>query len=120
GDDRRSPQGTPVEWTAEELAKPGAVRTLRATKEASFHVLRLVKPETPHVHDRSDLTVVVLSGRGTLHLGDAAVAVRPGDVLTIPHGATHWLDTGGKPSEAYLMCTPPMGKDFRREVAMTP
>jgi quercetin dioxygenase-like cupin family protein len=105
-----------VAWTAEELAKTGAIRTLRATHEASFHVLRLDGAEQAHVHDRNDLTVVVLSGGGTLHLGEAALAVRPGDVLTIPRGATHWLDSGGAPTQVYLICTPPMGKDFRRDV----
>lgn len=50
-----------IVWTEQERTKNIVVRTLRRTHEASFHLMRLVTTEEPHVHERSDLTVFVLS-----------------------------------------------------------
>jgi len=105
-----------VEWTPEELAKETTVRTLKVTQQASYHLLRTTKSELPHVHDHNDLTVVLLSGKGTMHLGDRAVTLRRGDVLLIPQGVVHWLELESSFGEAYLVSIPPRGENFRRMI----
>jgi len=104
-----------VVWTDEELGKDVAIKTVRQSDGASYHVVRLLKAEKPHVHDRSDLVVVVLSGSVKMHFGDRVVAVSPGQVIDIPKGAPHWAEnvaTG--PSFAYVVFAPAFdGKDRR-------
>ncbi len=103
-----------IDWTQEELAKEKVIRTLRTTEQASYHLLRTTKSEPLHVHDNNELTVVLLSGKGTMHLGGKSTKVTSGDVFFVPKGAAHWFELESSVAEAYLVCTPPMGKNFRR------
>lgn len=103
-------------WTQRELAMPIARREVRRTDEASHHIVRLAGAETPHVHDRHDLTVFVLSGKVRVHMADSVWIMQPGDVAQIPHGLTHHAEHigPGDASEAYVVITPPFdGKDSR-------
>jgi mannose-6-phosphate isomerase-like protein (cupin superfamily) len=109
-------------WTAEELAKPIAVRRLRATAEVSANLIRLRDAEKPHIHQAHDLVVVMLSGGGVLHLGDRAIPVKPGDVMEIPRGTMHWAEnTDPAGSEVYALFSPPYdGKDNLPVLPFTP
>lgn len=100
-------------WTEAELAKPIAVRRLRATAETSISLIRLAGAEQPHIHKDHDLVVVLLSGSARLHLGDRVVDVRVGDVMEIPRGVVHWAEnTGADASEVYAVFSPPYdGRD---------
>ena len=102
-----------VEWTAEELKSDPAIRTLGATKEASFHLIHLKNPEKPHIHSDHDLTVFILSGKGFVHFKDRAVPLAPGDVVTIPRGEVHWAENADpKGTDVYAVFTPAFdGKD---------
>ena len=104
-----------VQWSAEELAKPIAAREIRRNSYASHAVVRLAGPEKPHVHDQHELTVFILSGRARIHVADQVHDLKPGDVVQIPHGLTHWaVPVGPDPAEAYVVFTPPFdGKDKR-------
>jgi mannose-6-phosphate isomerase-like protein (cupin superfamily) len=105
-----SPERTLVDpaWTAQELAKPIAVRRLRATPETSVSLIRLAGAEQPHLHRDHDLVVVLLSGAARLHLGERTVEVRPGDVMEIPRGVVHWAENSGPgASEVYALFSPP-------------
>ncbi len=104
-----------VTWTDEELGKDVAIKTVRQSDGASYHVVRLLKAEKPHVHDRSDLVVVVLSGSVKMHFGDRVVPVGPGQVIDIPKGAPHWAENASAgPSFAYVVFAPAFdGKDRR-------
>ena len=105
----------PIDWTADDLGRDIAMRTLQETDEASFHVVRLEGSERPHVHDRSDLTVFVLRGRVEMHLGSKERIVNPGDVIQVPRGTPHWArNVHPEASEAYVIFTPPTdGRDHR-------
>jgi len=100
-------------WTAEEQAKPIAVRRLRATAETSVSLIRLAGTEQPHIHKDHDLVVVLLAGSARLHLGERIIDVRPGDVMEIPRGTVHWAEnTGADASEVYAIFSPPYdGRD---------
>jgi mannose-6-phosphate isomerase-like protein (cupin superfamily) len=100
--------GERIAWTPDELAKPIAVRRLHATAETSVSMIRLKDAEKPHIHQTHDLVVVMLSGGGVLHLGDRAIAVKPGDVMEIPRGTVHWAEnTDAAGSEVYAVFSPP-------------
>lgn len=103
------------EWSAEEQGKEVALKTLRGAGDSSHHLVRLAKAEKPHVHDRSDLAVFVLSGPVRMHLGDRVFPVGPGDVVDIPKGTPHWAENAGDgPSFAYVVFSPAFdGKDRR-------
>ena len=47
----------------------------------------------PHRHDHFDVFTVV-EGGGTVHLGDEAIEVEPGDSVVVPPGELHWLEAG--------------------------
>jgi quercetin dioxygenase-like cupin family protein len=95
-------------WTPEELAKPIAVRRLRATPAMSVSVIRLAGAEQPHIHQEHDLVVVLLTGEARLHLGGRVVAVHSGDVMEIPRGTVHWAENAGPgASEVYAVFSPP-------------
>ncbi|HEX3133640.1 MAG TPA: cupin domain-containing protein [Planctomycetota bacterium] len=95
-------------WTEAEMAKPIAVRRLRATAETSISLIRLAGAEQPHIHKDHDLVVVLLAGQARVHLGDHVVEVHPGDVMEIPRGTVHWAEnTGATASEVYAVFSPP-------------
>jgi mannose-6-phosphate isomerase-like protein (cupin superfamily) len=104
-----------VVWTDEELGKDVAIKTVRQSDGASHHVVRLLKAEKPHAHDRSDLTVVVLSGSVNMHLAGRVVPVGPGQIIDIPKGVPHWAENATvEPAFAYVVFAPAFdGKDRR-------
>lgn len=102
-------------WTDEELSKDIALRTLRQTDAASYHVVRLLRAEKPHAHDRSDLSVFVLSGAVNMHIAGRVVPLASGDVVDIPRGVPHWAENASPTaSTAYVVFAPAFdGKDRR-------
>ena len=97
-----------VEWTEQEVAAEVAVLEVRRGNWSSEHLVRLRGEEKPHVHQRHDITVTLLEGRVGMHIDGRSFEMRPGDVASIPHGATHWaeniFDEGA--SVAYAVFTP--------------
>jgi mannose-6-phosphate isomerase-like protein (cupin superfamily) len=102
-------------WTSEEQAQAIAIRNLSRTESTSFHLVRAQGAEKPHVHELSDLTVVILSGSVRAHLGERVVDAGPGDVISIPRGTPHWVENiGPEASESLALFSPPFdGKDRR-------
>ncbi len=79
------------------------------TDGASYHVVQIARGEPPHRHRQHDLTVVVLRGRGTSHVGDATTAVAPGDTIAIPRGTVHWFTNDGSSDAVTLaVFSPPL------------
>jgi len=108
-------------FTPDEEAKDVAVKTLRQTEAASYHVVRLRKAEVPHTHDHSELSVTVLSGEVRMHLADRVIPVRPGDVIDIPKGTPHWAENAGQePAFAHAVFSPALRPDDRRPVSGSP
>lgn len=61
----------------------------------SQHVVQVATRERPHVHAGHDLLVVMLAGRGVLHLAGREVPMQAGDVVTIARGTPHWFAREG-------------------------
>lgn len=103
-------------WTTEERIRDVATRSIRVTRNASYHLICLNTSQQPHVHDQHDLVMTMLSGAAKLHLNMKTYDLAPGDVVQIPRGTLHWVENmGGKtPAEAFAVFSPPYhSKDIR-------
>jgi mannose-6-phosphate isomerase-like protein (cupin superfamily) len=115
-----SPEGTVSEpqWSAGEASKATALRNLRRTPEASFHLLRVTGEQPATVSDGSDLVVMVVSGMMRLELGDQSLNVKRGDVVEVPRGTPIKMrSTASDAAVAYLVYTPALAADDRRTIA---
>jgi mannose-6-phosphate isomerase-like protein (cupin superfamily) len=111
-----SPQGiSELAWTDKEKAAPSAARLLHSTKEASYHLIRIQGAEELHAHDRHDLTVFMLSGKGVMTYGGQEYSMTAGDVVEIPKGVAHKaVNTSPEGSEVFAIFVPAFdGKDHR-------
>ena len=74
---------------------------------ASHHAVAIREREIPHRHDRHDLLVVMLSGYGSMRLGDETRAVGEGSILYVPRGTPHaFSNHGDAPAIAYAVYLP--------------
>jgi mannose-6-phosphate isomerase-like protein (cupin superfamily) len=79
----------------------------------SHHLVWIRDRETPHRHDRHDLLVVILRGRGGMRLGADERAVGEGSILYVPRGTLHaFRNASGEPALGYAVYVPAFdGKD---------
>lgn len=113
-----SEQGALTEWSDEERQRPVAMRNLRRSPEASFHLMRIAGERRAHVHEQSDLVFMMLAGDLQMALGDQTLTLKPGDVVEIPRGMPYDLHNRGRePSVAYLVYTPPLRIDDQKPVS---
>ncbi|WP_165742104.1 cupin domain-containing protein [Candidatus Thiosymbion oneisti] len=105
-----------TEWTEDELKQDIAIRHLHRGTDSSTHLVRLTGKESPHFHDRHDLTVSVISGTSIIHFKNHAVSLLPGDVIYIPKGILHWAEnTDPVASVVFAVFSPAFdGKDRRK------
>jgi mannose-6-phosphate isomerase-like protein (cupin superfamily) len=81
---------------------------------ANVHVVKITKGLL-HVHAGYDEVYYVLSGTGTITLGQATYALRTGSVVVIPAGVPHSLEADpGQELEFVIFGTPPMPMDDER------
>ncbi|MFT3923006.1 MAG: cupin domain-containing protein [Myxococcales bacterium] len=107
--------GNPTSWDENEMRAPVAIRTLRRTPEASFHLARIKAELGRRLHEKSDLTLVVVNGQLELSLGDETVQAGAGDVVEIPRGTPYAvLNKGRDAGVLYLVFTPGLADDDTR------
>jgi len=81
---------------------------------ANVHVVKVTKGTT-HIHTGYDEVYYVLSGNGTITLGEDVYPLRPGTVAVIPAAVPHSLDADpGEELEFIIFGTPPMTMDDDR------
>lgn len=87
----------------------------------SAHVLVQVRDREPvHYHADSDITVLMLRGTGTMHVGAQALATRAGDTVFIPRGVVHYfVNESTTPAAALVTYSPPPGPQDRVLVSPT-
>jgi mannose-6-phosphate isomerase-like protein (cupin superfamily) len=74
---------------------------------SSHHLVWIRDREIPHRHDRHDLLVVLLRGRGGMRLGTEERSIGTGSILYVPRGTPHAFRNGtGEPAVAYAVYTP--------------
>ncbi|MEY2633553.1 MAG: hypothetical protein RIR00_2207 [Pseudomonadota bacterium] len=81
-------QGNRAQSLAEAIVQPGA-RTLR------------------HRHHCSEEIYHVTAGRGRMQLGEAWLALAPGDTVCIPPGTPHWVVAADEAPLHLLCCCAP-------------
>jgi mannose-6-phosphate isomerase-like protein (cupin superfamily) len=87
---------------------------------ANVHVVKITKG-TPHLHTGYDEVYYVLSGTGTITLGQDTHPLRPGSVAVIPAGVLHSLEAEpGQQLEFVIFGTPPMTMDDERARPVKP
>lgn len=89
------------------------VEPLGASEHTSHHVGAIRRAEPLHRHDRHDLLVLIVRGRGTQRVGDETREVGEGSLLFVPRGVVHaFTNTGPEPAIAVLVYSPPFdGRD---------
>jgi mannose-6-phosphate isomerase-like protein (cupin superfamily) len=81
---------------------------------ANVHVVTITQG-SPHVHTGYDEVYYLLSGTGTITLGQETHSLRPGSVAIIPAGVPHSLEASeGEELEFVIFGTPPMAMDDER------
>jgi mannose-6-phosphate isomerase-like protein (cupin superfamily) len=115
-----SPEGMVADpqWSEGEMARPSALRNLRRTPEASFHLLRVTGEPPATVSENSDLVVMVVSGILRIELGTQTLEVKRGDVVEVPRGTpVKMRNMGTDAGAAYLVYTPALAPDDYRTIA---
>lgn len=86
-----------------------AVRVMR--NERVEQLLVQVRDREPlHYHADSDLTVMMLSGRGVIRIGANDTAICAGDIVHVPRGVVHaYINEGPEAGVAFVVMTPPPG-----------
>lgn len=72
----------------------------------------------PHSHDAFDETIYGLQGVTTWTVDGAAIEIRPGDAICIPHGVVHGFTNGGGVDARFLAIATPgvFGPAYFREI----
>jgi quercetin dioxygenase-like cupin family protein len=85
------------------------VRVIR--NEHVEQLLVQVRDREPlHYHADSDLTVVLLRGKGVIRIGASDTAIRAGDIVHVPRGVVHAYFNGGTEiGVAFVAMAPPPG-----------
>jgi len=60
-----------------------------------------------HLHRRTEEIYYILSGRGTMRVGDETRDVEPGDAVAIPPGAVHQITATSPEPLKFLCCCAP-------------
>ncbi len=86
--------------------------------QSSLSLVQIRDRETPHVHTRYDLTVLVVRGHGVLWLDGTPVPVRTGNVSFIPKGTPHFfVNQGDEPAATLVSFAPPFSGPDAQPVA---
>jgi quercetin dioxygenase-like cupin family protein len=90
---------------------------LTRTAYSSTSLVQIRTREPLHVHQKHDLTVTVLRGKGSLELDGISNRMHPGDCVLIPAGAKHaYINQGRRTTTVLVTFSPPYdGKDMKVE-----
>jgi quercetin dioxygenase-like cupin family protein len=73
----------------------------------SLFLVQIADRETPHVHTRYDLSVLLVRGKGTLWLNGQPLRMAQGDAAFIPRGTPHFfVNEGSEPAAALVTFAP--------------
>lgn len=80
---------------------------LQRGEHASVTLVQIRDREPPHRHVRYDIMVLLVRGKGTLHLGDRALPMQGGDASFITKGTPHYfVNEGDAPAVALVTFAP--------------
>ena len=93
-----------------ELPPGAAARVLELARDAdtSQHLVAVRDREELHRHDRHAITVVLLAGRGRMHIAGEERAVGEGSIVHVPRGVVHaFINESPEPAVAFVVYAPP-------------
>lgn len=81
--------------------------TLQSGQHSSVSLVQIRDREQPHRHTRYDIMVLLVRGKGTLHLDDRALPMQAGDATFIIKGMPHYfVNDGAEPAVALVTFAP--------------
>jgi mannose-6-phosphate isomerase-like protein (cupin superfamily) len=103
---------TDAEKLAEQLTLPPdaplARKVLAQTDHATIAAVAIRTAEPFHRHEKSDLLVILLRGKGEMTVGDRKLPMQSGDIVFIPKGVPHrFINTDATPSIGLALFAPP-------------
>lgn len=103
---------TDAEKLAEQLTltpdAPLARKVLAQTDHATIAAVAIRTAEPFHRHEKSDLLVILLRGKGEMTVGDRKLPMQSGDIVFIPKGVPHrFVNTDATPSIGLALFAPP-------------
>jgi mannose-6-phosphate isomerase-like protein (cupin superfamily) len=105
-----------AELAAHPLARNENIRPLPLARgEHTSHLLVQIRDREPvHYHADSDISVLMLRGSGTIHIGEQRLPAKAGDVMFIPRGVVHYfINEAKEPAAALVIYSPPPGPNDR-------
>ena len=103
---------TDAEKLAEQLTIPPdaplARKLLVQTDHATIAAVAIRTAEPLHRHEKSDLLVILLRGKGKMTVGDRKLLMQAGDIVFIPKGVPHrFVNTDATLSIGLALFAPP-------------
>jgi len=103
---------TDAEKLAEQLTIPPdaplARKLLVQTDHATIAAVAIRTAEPLHRHEKSDLLVILLRGKGEMTVGDRKLLMQAGDIVFIPKGVPHrFVNTDATLSIGLALFAPP-------------
>jgi mannose-6-phosphate isomerase-like protein (cupin superfamily) len=112
--DARAPEWAQALATRQSGVRVGA---WGSSPDATFQLVEARTPEKPHVHESHDLTVVLLRGRGILHVEGREHPMAAGDVVHIGRGRVHaFVTSGPEPTLGLAIFSPVLTAPDYREI----
>lgn len=90
----------------------GGPRNGLVKMSAAFFVIDAGATSPRHFHRYTEEQYLVVDGRGVMHLGEDAIAIGPGDCVSIPLGIVHAItNPGPEPLALWVLTSPPYDVD---------
>jgi quercetin dioxygenase-like cupin family protein len=103
-----------INLISEKLGKKGEIsrRSVAQYENLAFILVSIGKPEEPHIHQKSDLIVIILEGEGEINIEGEKKYVEKGDIIFIPKNKVHFfVNKGVNSALALVISSPPLQKD---------
>ena len=103
-----------INLLSENFGKKGEIsrRTIAQYENLAFTLVSIGKPEEPHIHQKSDLIVILLEGEGEINIEGEKKYVEKGDIIFIPKNKVHFFVNKGKNTAlALVISSPPLQKE---------
>ncbi|WP_245529382.1 cupin domain-containing protein [Methanofollis liminatans] len=99
-----------------ELLHPAHERECTNRYSLAHAVVPHGEATLPHRLKTSSETYYILAGEGQMHIGDESAPVREGQVVSIPAGATQWIENTGEGDLVILAIVDPMWSEGDEEI----
>ncbi len=103
-----------INLLSENFGKKGEIsrRSVAQYENFAFTLVSIGKPEEPHIHQKSDLIVILLEGEGEINIEGEKKYVKKGDIIFIQKNKVHFfVNKGTKTALALVISSPPLQKE---------